>query len=75
MQKIIFLSLITFALFSCNESVKTDDTTSKNSDAKALYEKNLAMLQNGITAFENEKIVDGDASVADTAIWNSPEYG
>ena len=75
MQKIIFLSLITFVLFSCNDSVKTDDTTSKNSDAKASYEKNLASLKSSLAAFENEKIDDWAAAVADSAIWNSPAYG
>jgi hypothetical protein len=82
MKRIIFLSLVLCVLFSCKESVKTDDTTaktddatSKGSDAKALYEKNLASLKNGIAAFENEKMGDWAASVADSAIWNSPGYG
>ena len=75
MQKIIFLSLVSFVLFSCTESVKTDDTTSKNSDAKTLFEKNLASLKSSITAFENKKIDDWATSVADTAVWNSPAYG
>jgi hypothetical protein len=75
MQKIIFFSLVTFVLFSCNESAKTDDTTSKNSDAKTLYEKNLATLKTSISAFENEKMDDWAAAAADTVIWNSPAYG
>ena len=75
MKKIIFFSLVLCALFSCKDSVKTNDTTSKNSDAKALYEKNLATLKNSITAFENEKIDDWATSVADSAVWNSPTYG
>jgi len=89
MKKTIFFSLVLCVLFSCNESVKTDDTTSKTddttsktsdatsktSDAKALYEKNLASLQAGITAFENEKIDDWAATVADAAVWNPPAYG
>lgn len=83
MKKIIFFSLVLCVFFSCNDAVKIDDatakeandTTSKNSDAKALYEKNLATLQSGITAFENEKIDDWAATVADDAVWNSPAYG
>ncbi|MEO6328374.1 MAG: hypothetical protein ABIO55_05560 [Ginsengibacter sp.] len=85
MKKVIFFSLVLFVFFSCNESAKTDDmsskssdstsTTSKTSDAKALYEKNLASLQAGITAFENKKIDDWAATVADAAVWNSPAYG
>ena len=70
-------------LFSCNDAAKTDDTastssdttTSKSSDAKTLYEKNLASLQAGITAFENEKMDDWAATVADAAVWNPPAYG
>jgi hypothetical protein len=89
MKKIFFFSLVLCLLISCKESVKTDDsvsktddttsktdnTTSKASDARALYEKNLAVLQGSITAFENEKIDDWAASVADTATWNPPAYG
>jgi len=75
MQKIIFLSLITFVLFSCNEPAKTDDTTSKNADAKASYEKNLASLKSSLAAFENEKMDDWAAAIADSAIWNPPSYG
>lgn len=75
MKKIIFFSLVSCVLFSCKESVKTDDTTSKTSDAKTLYEKNLASLKSGLTAFENEKIDDWAATIADSAVWNSPAYG
>jgi hypothetical protein len=87
MKKIILFSLVLCVFFSCNEPAKTDDTTSttsdttskvsdtKASDAKALYEKNLASLQSGITAFENEKMDDWAATVADNAVWNSPSYG
>jgi hypothetical protein len=82
MTKTIFFSLVLCVLFSCNEPAKTgdttsasSDTTSKPSDSKALYEKNLASLQAGITAFENEKIDDWAATVADAAVWNPPAYG
>lgn len=75
MRKVIFLLLVAVVFFSCNESAKTDDSTSKNADAKALYEKNLATIKSGITAFENEKIEDWAATIADNAVWNSPAYG
>jgi len=82
MKKIIFFSLVLSVFFSCNDAAKTDDTTStsadstsQTSDAKVLYEKNLASLQAGITGFENEKIDDWAATVADDAVWNSPAYG
>ena len=72
--------LAAIVFFSCNDSAKTDDATSKNADtknadAKALYEKNLATLKSGITAFENEKIDDWAATIADNAVFNSPAYG
>jgi hypothetical protein len=83
MKKIIFFSLLSCIFFSCNESAKkTDETTatsadstSKTSDAKALFEKNLASLKTGITAFENEKMDDWAATIADSAVWNPPAYG
>ena len=82
MKKIVFFTLVLCVFISCNESAKTDDTTatssdttSKTSDAKALYEKNLASLRAGITAFENENMDDWAATVADDAVWNSPAYG
>ena len=75
MRKVFFLMLAAIVFFSCNQSAKTDDSTSKNADAKALYEKNLATIKSGITAFENEKIEDWAATIADNAVWNSPAYG
>jgi hypothetical protein len=82
MKKIIFFSLLVSVLFSCNEAAKTgdnasgsSDSTSKTSDAQVLYEKNLASLKAGITAFENEKMDDWSITVADNAVWNSPAYG
>ena len=75
MKKAILLSLVAFVFFSCTDSAKTDDSTSKNGDAKALYEKNLATLKSSLTAFENEKIDDWATSVADSAVWVSPAYG
>ncbi len=67
--------LVTSGLLNCTQTVKTDNTTSKTSDVKALYEKNLATLKSGITAFENKNLDDWATSVADSAIWHSPAYG
>ena len=82
MKRIFFSALLITVLFSCNDATKTEssastssDSTSNTSDTKALYEKNLASLQAGITAFENEKMDDWAATVADGAVWNSPAYG
>jgi ketosteroid isomerase-like protein len=82
MKKFIFFSLLSAVLFSCNDSAKTEstasaspDSTSTGSNTKALYEKNLATLQAGLTAFENEKMDDWAATIADNAVWNSPAYG
>ncbi len=74
MKLFIFLIFILSALYSCKEPVKSAPT-SKISEAKILYEKNLASLKKGISAFENKKINEWAETVADTTIWNSPAYG
>lgn len=74
MKKVIFFFIALSGLYACETSVKKDEVP-KASDAKMLYEKNLASLKKGITAFENEKLDDWAATVADTTIWNSPVYG
>ncbi len=81
MKKFILFSLLTVLFLSCNDSTKSDSTASSSesmstsSDSKALYEKNLASLQTGLTAFENENMDDWAATIADNAVWNSPAYG
>ena len=70
----IFFLTILFGLYACNTSVKSDEAP-KISDARILYEKNLASLKKGIAAFENKKIDDWAATVSDTTIWNSAAYG
>lgn len=76
---IIFLVLVAF--FSCNDSTKTtdapdkkEDSSKKENDAKALYERNLNTLKTGIAAFENKNLDDWAATVSDTTIWNSAAY-
>ena len=74
MKLFIFFLFISTAVYSCKEQVK-NETTLKLSEAKVLYEKNLASLQKGIRAFENENIDEWAETVADTTIWNSAAYG
>ena len=74
MKLFIFFLFISTAVYSCNEQVKSEPTL-KLSEAKVLYEKNLASLQRGIRAFENENIDEWAETVADTTIWNSAAYG
>lgn len=74
MKLFIFLIIISIAVYSCKEPVKSEPSL-KISEAKALYEKNLAMLKKGITAFENENINEWAETVADTTIWNAAAYG
>jgi hypothetical protein len=88
MKKLLFCSVIFFAVMSCNESNKTDET-GKMSDSMAtadaakpvdngmneLYEKNLANLKASISAFEKEDIEGWAAMVADDAKWQGPAYG
>lgn len=72
-KKLIFI-LIAFSVYSCKESSKSE-SSSKVSDSKSLYEKNLASLKKGIAAFENENLDQWATTVADTTIWNSAAYG
>ena len=74
MKLFIFFLFISTAVYSCKEQVKSEPTL-KLSEAKVLYEKNLASLQRGIRAFENENIDEWAETVADTTIWNSAAYG
>ena len=76
MKKVFFYSVCSLLLVACNQETKTDDAGSKKSDdTNALYEKNLADLKAGISAFEKGDIDGWAATVADTAYWNSPAYG
>ena len=74
MKLFVFLILIAIAFNACKEQAKSESTL-KIADAKTLYEKNLASLQKGITAYENENINDWAETVSDTTIWNSAIYG
>jgi len=73
MKKLIFGSALLATILACNQP-KTE-TASASTDAKALYEKNLASLQSGISAFEKKDINGWAATVADSAKWSSPMYG
>lgn len=74
MKLFVFLIAFSITIYSCNEPVKSE-SNSQSSSAKALYEKNLASLQKGIKAFENENIDEWAETVSDTTIWNSAAYG
>lgn len=76
MKKILFASVASLFILACNNDEKKEDAASKkDADMKALYEKNLASLQKGISAFENKDIEGWAATVADSASWTSPTYG
>ena len=75
MKKVIAWSVLSFAVLACTQNQKPAEAPSKNAEAKAQFEKNLATLKAGISAFENEQIDQWAASVADNAVWNSPAYG
>jgi hypothetical protein len=75
MNKIIFCTLLSIALLSCNQAPKTDDSSSKGAETKALYEKNLSALKASLQAFQDEQL-DGWASyIDDKAVYNSGAYG
>jgi hypothetical protein len=76
MKKLLLLFVVSLSLLACSDKDKKEDNASKkNADMKALYEKNLAVLKSSIAAFEKEDIEGWAASVADSAVWNSPAYG
>lgn len=74
MKKLLFLTMFTSLLFSCNTK-ESKDAASGNSDMNALYEKNLVVVKSNLAAFENKNMDALFANVADTATWNSPVYG
>lgn len=78
MKKLLCCAIVLMAMIACNQKEKekeADGSSGTKTDTKALFEKNLAALKASITAFENEKIDDWAASVADTASWYPPAYG
>ncbi len=76
MKKILFASVISLLVMSCSDKdKKEDDASKKNTEMKAVYEKNLATLKTGIAAFEKEDLEGWAAGVADSATWSSPAYG
>jgi hypothetical protein len=76
MKKLIFATFLPFMVLSCTDTgKKEDDASKKGPDMNALYEKNLASLKTGITAFEKKDIEGWAATIADSAVWHSPAYG
>jgi ketosteroid isomerase-like protein len=81
MKNLLLCSVLLVALIGCNEDTKTtDDSAKKNDDtkvteAKAMYEKNLAALKANFASFEKEDIDGFAAGLADNMVWNGPSYG
>ena len=75
MKKVIFWSVLSIAVSACTQNQKKAEAPSKSAEAKVLYEKNLAALQAGIRAYENEQIDVWASSVADNAEWHPAAYG
>lgn len=80
MKKILFFSITSLLLLACNQKSKTEESSSNSGDKKSaemkeLYEKNLATLQTGIAAFEKGDADGWAATIADSAVWQSPAYG
>jgi len=76
MKKLFFAFIISLMVIGCNDEEKKEEAASnKNTEMKALYEKNLTTLKALVAAFEKEDFDGVAAQVADTAVWNSPAYG
>jgi len=76
MKKLLLLPIVSLLLVACSTTEKKeDDTSKKGDDMNALYEKNLGVVKSAIAAFEKKDIDSWAASVADSAVWNSPVYG
>jgi|ERR1019366_8457230 hypothetical protein len=76
MRKLLFLSMMSLLVISCNSNKKTeDDATSKKDDGAMLYDQNLAVVKTITTDFANKNLTDFFSNVADSVVWNSPVYG
>lgn len=76
MKKLLFASIVSLLLMACSDNEKKeDDASKKNTEMKALYEKNLVTVKTFVADFEKEDSNGIAALVADTAKWNSPAYG
>ena len=76
MKKILFAAFILLTIAACNDNdKKEDEASSKNTEMKALYEKNLTTVKAFTAAFEKEDITGVAALIADTAVWTSAAYG
>ena len=73
MKKLLLLPIVSLLLVACsNNEKKEDDTSKKTDDMTTVYEKNLGVVKSAIAAFEKKDIDSWAASVADSAVWNSP---
>jgi hypothetical protein len=76
MKNLLMIFIASSLLTACaDKDKKEDDASKKNADMKALYEKNLTVLQSAVSAFEKKDIDGWGAAIADSASWSSPTYG
>jgi len=71
MKKVILWSVLSMAVLACAPNQKPAEAPSKSADAKALYEKNLAALQqySCVRKRANRGVA---SSVVDNAKWHPP---
>jgi hypothetical protein len=76
MRKLLFLSMVSLLILSCNSNETKDDSAApKNDDGQTLYDQNLAVVKSIVTDFENKNLTGFFTNVADSVVWNSPVYG
>jgi hypothetical protein len=78
MKNSLLGSILLLVIAACNQPKPENPMAERNSTDSAmgaLYEKNLAALQAGISAFESENADAWSAVVSDSVIFISPVYG
>lgn len=73
-MKTLIICVASILLIGCNLSSTRPDS-GMNSETKALYDKNLGLLKEMISAYENEQLDKWSTYVADSAVWNPASYG
>ncbi len=77
MKKLLSIPILLLLVAACTSKEKkaADEPVNKDSDVKALYEKNLQTIKASIAAFEKEDLTTFASSIAEGAKWHSPAYG
>ena len=76
MRALLIISTLSLGIICCTSNKNEEDiNTVKTVDKKSVYEQNLAVLKNCISAFENKNLVDYANNIADSVLWYSPAYG